>query len=140
VAEFKLTPKQEEAQEILNGPAKHVMLAGGSRSGKTFLIVRKIIQRRLKAPGSRGVILRFRFGHVKNSIMLDTFPKVMSICFPGVPYDINQTLGYATFPGGSEQWFGGLDDKIRTEKILGTEYSDIFLNEYATTRLATISS
>jgi hypothetical protein len=129
VAEFKLTPKQEEAQEILNGPAKHVMLAGGSRSGKTFLIVRKIIQRRLKAPGSRGVILRFRFGHVKNSIMLDTFPKVMSICFSGVPYDINQTLGYATFPGGSEQWFGGLDDKIRTEKILGTEYSDIFLNE-----------
>lgn len=129
MAEFKLTKKQEEAQEMLNGPAKHVMLAGGSRSGKTFLIVRKIIQRRLKAPGSRGVILRFRFGHVKNSIMLDTFPKVMSVCFRGVPYDINQTLGYATFPGGSEQWFGGLDDKIRTEKILGTEYADIFLNE-----------
>jgi hypothetical protein len=129
MAEFKLTDKQEQAQEVLNGTPEHVMLAGGSRSGKTFLIVRKQVQRRLKAPGSRGAILRFRFGHVKNSVMLDTFPKVMSVCFPGIPYDINQSLGYATFPGGSELWFGGLDDKIRTEKILGTEFSDIFLNE-----------
>jgi len=129
MAEFKLTTRQAEAQEMLNGPAKHVMLAGGSRSGKTLLIIRKQVQRRLKAPGSRGAVLRFRFGHVKNSIMLDTFPKVMSICFPGVPYDVNKSLGYATFPGGSELWFGGLDDKQRTEKILGTEFADIFLNE-----------
>jgi hypothetical protein len=129
MGDFTLTPKQLEAQELLNGPSKHVMLAGGSRSGKTFLIVRKIIQRRLKAPGSRGVILRFRFGHVKNTIMLDTFPKVMALCFPGVPYDVNQSLGFARLPGGSEQWFGGLDDKTRTEKILGSEFADIFLNE-----------
>lgn len=129
MSDFKLTEKQQEAQELLNGPAKHILLAGGSRSGKTFLIVRKQIQRRLKAPGSRGAILRFRLGHVKNSIMLDTFPKVMQTCFPGIPYDINKSDYYATFPGGSELWFGGLDDKERTEKILGTEFSDIFFNE-----------
>ena len=41
MADFTLTAKQQEAQEILNGPAKHILLAGGSRSGKTFLIVRK---------------------------------------------------------------------------------------------------
>lgn len=129
MAEFRLTAKQGEAQEILNGPAKHVMLAGGSRSGKTFLIVRKQVQRRLKAPGSRGAVLRFRFGHVKQSIVHDTFPKVMSVCFPGIPYDLNKSDWFATFPGGSELWFGGLDDKQRTEKILGTEFADIFLNE-----------
>ena len=129
MADFSLTTKQQEAQEILNGPAKHILLAGGSRSGKTFMIVRKMVQRRLKAPGSRGAILRFRFGHVKNSIVHDTFPKVMEICFPGVPYDINKSDWFASFPGGSQLWFGGLDDKQRTEKILGTEFADIFLNE-----------
>lgn len=128
--EFTLTEKQAEAQEVLNGPATHVMLAGGSRSGKTFLTVRKIVQRALKAPGSRHAILRFRLGHVKQSVMMDTFPTVMSKCFPGVNYDLNRSdLMFATLPGGSEIWFGGLDDKQRVEKILGNEYASIFLNE-----------
>lgn len=130
MAEFKLTEKQAEAQEVLNGPATHVMLAGGSRSGKTFLTVRKIVQRALKAPGSRHAILRFRLGHVKQSVMMDTFPTVMSKCFPGIEYDLNRSdLMFATMPGGSEIWFGGLDDKQRVEKILGNEYASIFLNE-----------
>jgi phage terminase large subunit-like protein len=130
MAEFVLTEKQAEAQEVLNGPATHVMLAGGSRSGKTFLTVRKIVQRALKAPGSRHAILRFRLGHVKQSVMMDTFPTVMSKCFPGVDYDLNRSdLMFARMPGGSEIWFGGLDDKQRVEKILGNEYASIFLNE-----------
>ena len=129
MAEFALTPKQQEAQEILNGPAKHIMLAGGGRSGKTLQIIRKQVQRRLKAPGSRGAVLRFRLGHVRQSIVHDTFPTVMTKCFPQIGYDLNKSELFATFPGGSELWFGGLDDKQRTEKILGTEFADIFLNE-----------
>lgn len=129
MADFALTAKQQEAQEILNGPATHIMLRGGSRSGKTFLTIRKQVQRRLKAPGSRGAVLRFRLGHVKQSVVMDTFPAVMAKCFPGVDYDLNKSDLYATFPGGSELWFGGLDDKERVEKILGNEYADIFLNE-----------
>ncbi|MDE2255933.1 MAG: phage terminase large subunit [Betaproteobacteria bacterium] len=105
------------------------MLAGGSRSGKTFLTVRKIIQRALKAPTSRHGIFRFRLGHVKSSIVQDTFPKVMRLAFPRVPYEINRSDLYASLPGGSEVWFGGLDDKERVEKILGNEYASIFLNE-----------
>jgi predicted phage terminase large subunit-like protein len=146
MADFQLTAKQVEAQEVLNGPATHVMLAGGSRSGKTFQIIRKQVQRRLKAPGSRGAVLRFRTGHVRQSIVLDTFPTVMSKCFPGIDYDLNKSDLFATFPGGSELWFSGLDDKKRVEKVLGKEYSDIFLNEcsqipyesrnFAVTRLA----
>ena len=126
---FTFTEKQYEALELLASPATHIMLAGGSRSGKTFLIVNSIVFRALKAPGSRHGILRFRFGHVKQSIVHDTFPKVMSACYPQVEYHINKSDWFATLPGGSEIWFGGLDDKERTEKILGTEFATIFLNE-----------
>lgn len=126
---FKLTPKQEEANRLLASPAQHIMLFGGSRSGKTFLIVRAIIVRALKAPKSRHVSLRFRLGHIKSSIVMDTFPKVMQLCFPEVKYELNKSDLYATFENGSEYWFGGLDDKERTEKILGNEYATIHLNE-----------
>jgi hypothetical protein len=132
MTDFHLTPKQEEAQELLNGPAQHIMLAGGSRSGKTVLVVRKILQRAFKAPGSRHAILRFRFGHCIQSIVHGTYPWVRKNCFPQIPYnpkEINHSAWFATLPGGSEVWFGGLDDKERVEKILGNEYASILLNE-----------
>lgn len=131
---FSFTAKQQEALDgVLSGPATHCMLFGGGRSGKTFLHVRNIVMRALKAPGSRHLIVRFRFNHVKQSIVLDTFPKVMALCFPelkkGEHWDINRTDWYATLPGGSEIWFGGLDDSDRMEKILGLEFVTIYLNE-----------
>lgn len=123
-----------------------MLLYGGSRSGKTFLIVRAVIMRALKAPHSRHCMLRFRFNHLKASIVHDTFPKVLQVCFPQVVCRIDKTDWYAEFPNGSMIWFGGLDDKDRTEKILGQEYATMFLNEcsqiplssrdVATTRLA----
>jgi phage terminase large subunit-like protein len=125
----KFTQRQEEARALLAGLAKHVLLYGGSRSGKTFLIVRAIVMRALKAPGSRHAILRFRFNHVKASIIADTFPKVMKVCFPGTDYTINKTDWYAEFKNGAQIWFAGLDDKERTEKILGQEYVTIYFNE-----------
>src|SRR3990167_7182325 len=126
---FSLTAKQREANALLAGAAQHVMLVGGSRSGKTLLLVRGICVRAMKAPKSRHLITRFRFNHCKQSIVLDTFPRVMSLAFPDVPYELNRSDWYATLPGDAEIWFGGLDDKERTEKILGNEYSTIVLNE-----------
>src|SRR3990167_6068810 len=116
-----LTPKHEEANALLAGEAQHVMLLGGSRSGKTFLFVRGICMRAIKAPKSRHAILRFRFNHCKQSIVFDTFPKVMALAFPDVSYELNRSDWFATLQGGSEIWFGGLDDKERTEKVLGNE-------------------
>jgi len=125
----KLTLKQLEAQVILAGIATYCMLFGGSRSGKTFLHVRNVVMRALKAPGSRHCILRFRFNHIKSSIIFDTFPKVMKACYPNIEYKLNKSDWFVTLPNGSEIWFGGLDDKERTEKILGNEYATIYLNE-----------
>ena len=126
---FKFTLKQQEALQVVASGATHVMLYGGSRSGKTFLHVRNIVLRALKAPNSHHCILRFRFNHLKASVILGTFPKVMKLCFPEVKYQISKTDWYVTLPNLSEIWFGGLDDKERTEKILGQEYATMLFNE-----------
>jgi hypothetical protein len=125
----KLTDRQEEAQTVLAGPALHAMLFGGSRSGKTFLHVRNTVFRALKAPESRHAIFRFRYNHLKASIVLDTFPKVMRLAFPGVKHRLYVQDGFAEVAGGSQVWFAGLDDKDRTEKILGMEFATLLFNE-----------
>lgn len=124
---FKRTPKQKEATTIL-ASSDEAGLFGGSRSGKTFLIIRSIIIRACKTK-SRHLIARFRFNHVKTSIWYDTLPKVLSICFPDLDVKYNKSDWFITLPNGSEIWFGGVDDKERVEKILGNEYSTIYLNE-----------
>lgn len=136
---FKFTPKQEEAQVILASAAKHIMLLGGSRSGKTFLLVRNVVARALKAPNSRHGIFRYRFNSVKASIINDTFPKVMQVAFPGVVSKMDKTDWYVTFENGAQIWFGGLDDKERAEKILGMEFVTLYLNECSQIPLPSIN-
>ena len=126
---FKLTAKQVEANRLLGGKATNVMLRGGSRSGKTFLIMRAICIRAMRVGGSRHAVFRFRFNHAKASIWQDTLPKVMRLCFPDVPYDTNETDLIATFPNGSQIYLAGLDDKARVEKILGLEFATLYFNE-----------
>ncbi len=126
---MSLTAKQIEGNAVLGGSATWAMLFGGSRSGKTYLIVRAIVMRALKATKSRHAILRFRFNAVKQSVIMDTFPKVMANEFPGVEYHLNKSDWFVSFGNESEIWFGGLDDKERTEKILGMEFVTIYLNE-----------
>ena len=149
-SEFRLNPKQVELNHLLSGPATHVMAYGGSRSGKSFGIMRAMAIRAIKAPETRHAVFRLRFNHVKNSVVFDTFPKMMKLCFPQVGYRIDKTDWFAELTNGSQIIFGGLDDAERTEKILGLEFSTIFLNECsqtsfearskAVTRLAQLSS
>jgi phage terminase large subunit-like protein len=127
---FELTKRQTQATILLGSPATHTMLYGGSRSGKTLAIIRAIITRGL-AHKSRHAVLRYRFNHLKGSVIYDTLPKVMELCFPGVAElsHMDKSDWFYKLPNGSEIWFGGLDDKERTEKILGQEYASMFLNE-----------
>lgn len=124
-----LTPKQREANRLLASPASNIMLRGGSRSGKTFLLCRAIVQRAINAPGSRHAIWRFRFNHAKTSIWSDTLPKVLKLCFPNLPARFDKTDFYVELPNGSQIWIGGLDDKERVEKVLGQEFATLYFNE-----------
>lgn len=126
---FEWTEKQKELLQILASPATHCAARGGSRSGKTFGFIAAIVARALKAPGSRHAVLRFRFNAVKTAIIFDTFPKVMELKYPGIEYKLDKSSWFVEYPNGAQIWFGGLDDKERTEKILGQEYATIFLNE-----------
>lgn len=126
--DFKKTPKQIEATRLM-ADKQEVLLEGGSRSGKSFIIIRNIILRALKYPGTRHLIVRFRFNHVKQSIWYGTIQDVMKIAFPSINYTENKSDWFISFDNGSEIWIGGTDDKERIEKILGNEYATIFVNE-----------
>lgn len=128
IPDFKKTAKQVEAIDLLTSSAKHIMIYGGSRSGKTFIILYAIFVRASKVK-SRHLIVRLRFNHVKTSVWLDSLPKVLLLCFPELIVIPNKQDYYIKFPNGSEVWVAGLDDKIRVEKVLGKEYSTIFFNE-----------
>ncbi len=126
---FSLTDIQRQAREKLNGPAKFILLFGGSRSGKTFVILRNLILRALKEPNGRHIVFRQTRKSLKESVWLDTLPKVLRLCFPGVePYRNEQEL-YLRFENGSEIWLSYLDDNRNSDAVLGKEYNTIFLNE-----------
>ncbi|MDT8871912.1 hypothetical protein RAA17_14260 [Komagataeibacter rhaeticus] len=50
---FSLTPDQRRANRLLGSAATHILLRGGARSGKTFVLVRAMVIRALRA-GARG--------------------------------------------------------------------------------------
>lgn len=135
---FKLTEKQELQRDLAAGSARHVLAFGGSRSGKTFGFMRCVSTRALMAPGSRHLVCRLHNIDVRQSVMMDTFPSMMKMCYPGVDYEVNKADQFATYENGAEIWFGGLDDKERIEKILGKEYVTIYPNECSQIAYATI--
>ena len=121
---FKLTQAQLKALDTLTSDASHCALGGGSRSGKTFLLIMALAARAIKAPNSRHAVFRFRLNALISSVVLDTLPKVFRLVWPGLweKCKLNRQDNYMTLPNGSEIWFAGLDDKDRTEKILGMEF------------------
>lgn len=127
-SEFHKTDKQKEAVRLLGSQAKNIMLYGGSRSGKTFLLCYALIVRAAKTK-SRHIIIRQNFNHVKRSIWLDTLPKVLALAFPNLRAHPNKSDYFYKLANGSEIWIGGMDDEKSVEKILGNEYSTIYFNE-----------
>lgn len=134
----ELTDKQKEGLKVLAGPQTHTLIYGGGRSGKTFLLCYIIATRALMAPGSRHLIARRYNIDVRQAVLMDTFPKMMRIMYPGVKYEVNKQEQVIFFPDDAEVWFGGLDDNERVEKILGKEYATIYVNEASQVQYSSI--
>jgi phage terminase large subunit-like protein len=135
---FSLTLKQAEQRDVAASTARHVLAFGGSRSGKTFGFCYFIAVRALSAPESRHLVARLHNIDVRQTVMMDTWPGMMRRAFPSVGYDEDKRDQFVTLANGSEIWFGGLDDKERTDKILGKEFATIYVNEASQVSFASI--
>jgi len=126
---FKPTAVQKKALALLKGGAKHVLLFGGSRSGKTTVIVMAIIFRALMYAGSRHLICRYRAKDARSSVLRETlFPWLdNTVGKNGYNYLTHESV--VTLFNKSEIWIGGLGDKEQADKILGHEYNTIYFNE-----------
>jgi phage terminase large subunit-like protein len=118
-----------QAQAVLAGDAKHLMLFGGSRSGKTFLLVRNVVMRALKAPNSRHAIFRYRFNSVKASVIADTFPKVMRLAFPGVPTRWTRPTGTRRCRTARRSGSAASTTRSAPRRSSGWSSSTIYFNE-----------
>lgn len=137
---LELNPAQRLFRQKVGGAATHILNYGGARGGKTFGALHTICLRAIAAPGSRHMVGRFRYNAVKRSVRLDTFPKVMRLAFPGVPWKSHDQDGYVTIGDGAEIWFAGLDSPERIDKILGMEFVTILLNEVSEIPYGTVAT
>jgi PBSX family phage terminase large subunit len=135
---FKWTEKQKQALGLLSGRAEHVMLYGGSRSGKTFLLTHAVFLRAMKYPNTRHAIVRQYQTDARQSLFEDTIQSVIASRYSDVALKIDKTYMTITFPNGSVIRVLGVDDN-RKEKNLGNEYATIYFNECSQITYGTVS-
>jgi PBSX family phage terminase large subunit len=126
---FKPTAIQRKALALLKSGAKHILLFGGSRSGKTTVLVMAIVFRALMYAGSRHLICRYRAKDARSSVLRETLIPWLdnTVGKSGYRYLAHESM--ITLFNGSEIWIGGLGDREQADKILGHEYNTIYFNE-----------
>lgn len=130
--DFKKTDSQGDQLQLANSH-RHTLAYGGARSAKSTGFVRNIFLRAMKRV-SKHLMVRFRFNHAHLHLGQETVPFVLKTCFPGADITLHSTPGVhwrVPVIGGGEStvWLGGTDNKERMDKLLGSEYSTILLNE-----------
>ena len=127
---LKFNKKQQYAWNSLTTSGKtRILFDGGSRSGKTALIVEYLVRRALQYPGSRQLAARKCRSHAKTSLWEDTIKGYLRKFIPAHLFRYNESELSIIFSNSSRIIIGGLDDADRTEKILGNEYITVYLNE-----------
>ena len=137
---FKPTAIQKKALALLKGGAKHILLFGGSRSGKTTVLVMAIIYRALCFAGSRHLICRYRAKDARSSVLRETLIPWLdnTVGKSGYIYLAHESM--ITLYNGSEIWIGGLGDREQADKILGHEYCTIYFNEISQLSYAAVTT
>lgn|GEM_PF-387954 len=129
----KFSKKQFDAlnNELHSKIIDEICYDGGARSGKTYLIVRNIIDRCLMSPGSRHLLARYRLNHLRMTLWKQTLlPALKDAGLKrNKDYWINESDHIVKFYNGAEIYASGLDDSDRVEKIMGSEFNTIFINE-----------
>ena len=137
---FKPTRIQQKALALLKSGAKHILLFGGSRSGKTTVLVMAIIFRALKYAGSRHLICRYRAKDARSSVLRETLIPWLNYTVGKNRYTYLAHESMVTLYNGSEIWIGGLGDREQADKILGHEYNTIYFNEISQISYAAVTT
>jgi len=137
---FKPTAIQQKALALIKSGAKHILLFGGSRSGKTTVLVMAIIYRALRFPGSRHLICRYRAKDARSSVLLETLLPWLNNTVGSIGYQYLKHESMIRLNNGSEIWIGGLGDKEQADKILGHEYNTIYFNEISQLTYASVTT
>ncbi len=124
----KTKAQADTIKKIVASIATNFCLYGSSRSGKSFVIMFILIVRAAKVKSDH-IIVRETFSAAKISIWQKTLPDVLRAAFPNLPCAMNKTDYICTLPNGSTIKIAGLDDEKRIERLLGTEYSTLWVNE-----------
>ncbi|MCL2305252.1 MAG: phage terminase large subunit [Planctomycetaceae bacterium] len=126
---YRPTRAQLDAAKLILSRPENTLLYGGSRSGKTFVIVDYLCNVAKLKPGSRQLIARKTLLSVRQSIGFDTFPKVCELVHINERFHYNKADNYFLHENGSEIWLFGLEDNDRSDKILGKEFCTVYCNE-----------
>jgi hypothetical protein len=137
---FKPTSVQRKALALLKSGAKHILLFGGSRSGKTTVLVMAIIYRALRFAGSRHLICRYRAKDARSSVLRETLLPWLDNTIGKTGYTYLAHESMITLFNGSEIWIGGLGDREQADKILGHEYNTIYFNEISQLSYAAVTT
>ena len=136
---FRPTQVQRQALALLKSGAKHVLLFGGSRSGKTTILVIVIMYRAVRYAGSRHLICRLRTKDAKSSVLHETLLPWLSKILGKNRFKLMVHDNYVRLWNGSEIWIGGLGDREQVDKILGHEYNTIYFNEVSQISYAAVN-
>ena len=144
---LKHTAKQRKAWKLLTDRAlTRIGQFGGARAGKTDIICEYLVAVALSYPSAKILMARKHLSHARRTLFKGTLKKYLSNHIDKSLYRFVEST--TQFYNGSEILVDGLDDKDRTEKVLGDEFCIIYLNEstqmsyntyqMATTRLAQV--
>jgi len=124
------TEKQKQALLLLK-IKKRVLLFGGARSGKTYITIKFVFFLAMKYPNSKHLIARKFQVDVRQTVWKTTIVQMITDLdlVVGRDVDLHEQAMEIRFLNGSVIMCSGLDDKERVDKILGTEYTTIYLNE-----------
>jgi PBSX family phage terminase large subunit len=137
---FRPTTIQRQVLSLVKGGAKHILLFGGSRSGKTTVLVMAIIYRALRFAGSRHLICRLRVKDARSSVLRETLLPWLTNTVGCGNYTYLAHENMITLSNGSEIWIGGLGDREQADKILGHEYNTIYFNEISQLSYAAVTT
>jgi hypothetical protein len=115
---FKTMAVQEKAFGFLKSGTKHIPLFGGSRSGKTTILVMAIIYRVLRYTGSRYFICRYLVKDAHSFVLRETPLPWLNNAISFGYYTCPAHENTVTLYNGSEIRIGGLEDREQADKIM----------------------